>query len=136
MASEADSAPADLKTVPKPVALRDQTMALIALQSFEGSFSFTPALAALFGSPLTSLKARLQGLLPSVAGLSEEQRNRLWATLLAVGMFERKFAREREMWELVVDKAKGWMFGLDGVQYEDVERSKKLVDDLLDELVT
>ena len=36
------------------------------------------------------------------------------STLLAVGLFERELARERDVWELVVEKARGWIIKLVG----------------------
>jgi len=114
-----------------PQVLRERTLALVALQTFEGSFPFTSALAALLGTTLVPLEAKLRGVLPTVAGLNEEQRRSVWATLLAVGMFEGELVNERDVWELVVEKAKDWITTLNGV---DVETGVKLVMKALDEV--
>jgi hypothetical protein len=52
--------------------------------------------------------------LPPISDVDEEQRKRLCTTLLAVCSFERELARERDVWELVVEKARGWVSGLVG----------------------
>jgi hypothetical protein len=113
------------------LAPHERTTRLIALQTFEGSFSLTPALATLLGTTLTNLEAKLKEFVPTLTGLSEEQRKILWATVLAVGMFERKLTVERDVWELVVEKARAWMVGLVGVGYKDVEMAEGLVGEVL-----
>jgi hypothetical protein len=65
------------------------------------------------------------------SGLSEEVRRKLWATVLVVGMFEMRLGGERDVWELVVEKAKAWMRVAAGVGYGDVERSGGLVGEVL-----
>jgi hypothetical protein len=89
-------------------------MTLVTLQSFEGFFPFTPALAAVLGISFNHLEAKLNEILPPVASLNEEQRKCLFATLLAVRLFERDLARQRDVWELVVEKARNWITGLVG----------------------
>jgi hypothetical protein len=113
------------------LAPRERTIGLITLQTFEGSFRLTPTLATLLGTTLTDLQAKLTEFVPTLTGLSEEQRKSLWATVLAVGMFERKLAAEKDVWELVVEKARAWMAELVGVGYNDVERSGELVGEAL-----
>jgi hypothetical protein len=54
---------------------------------------------------------------------------RVWATLLAVVVFEKELADEKDVWELVVDKARAWMVALDRVQKESVEKWVRLVWD-------
>ena len=108
-------------------------MALVALQTFDGSFPFSLALASLLGTtPLTSLEAKCRELLPSLDGVNEDERKRLWATLLAVVVFEQELASKRDVWELVVEKVRSWMAGLVRMWYTSVEKLEKVVCKLLD----
>jgi hypothetical protein len=92
---------------------KDRVKALIDLQSFEGSFSLTPALASTLQVPLNDLEAKLKAFTPIGSGkLGEQDTTKLWATLLAVCMFESKLGAERDTWELVVEKANSWLSGL------------------------
>ena len=62
-----------------------------------------------------------------IAGqLSEKTVKEVWATVLAVTMFEVRLASERDVWELVVGKARVWMKGLKGLGSADVEKLEKL----------
>jgi len=126
-----DRAPSHVGTGIQSLAPHERTTRLIALQTFEGSFYLTPALATLLGTTLMNLEAKLKEFVPTLTGLSEEQRKILWATVLAVGMFERKLTVERDVWELVVEKARAWMVGLVGVGYKDIEMSEGLVGEVL-----
>ncbi len=58
--------------------------------------------------------------MPSDAGLSLEHRKKVWATVLAIKLFETQLAGERSVWQLVVDKGRAWMKGLTGVGAEDI----------------
>jgi len=95
------------ETRAQPLSLR--TKALIDLQTFEGFFVLDPALAALLGIFITVLEARLKCFAPSNMGLSQEHRKSVWATVLAIRLFETQLAGEWSVWQLVVDKAKAWM---------------------------
>ena len=68
-----------------------------------------PALAALLGVPIADLEAKLQNFLPNDVLMSQERRRSLWATVLAIRLFETQQAGERSVWELVVKKARVWM---------------------------
>jgi hypothetical protein len=110
---------------------REQAKALIALQGFEGSFPLSASLAAIIGAPLQDLEARLTQFAPvAVSGLKAEEERRLWATVLAVSVFEGKLAGEAEMWELVVEKARGWITGLSAGD-ENVKRLERLAGEVL-----
>ena len=105
---------------PTPQQPRERTTALIALQAFEGMFSLTPALASLLGIPLATLLAKLAEAEP---GVQDDLRKTVWATVLAVWTFENKLAAQRDVWELVVEKARAWLtaFG-----EEDIKKLEKL----------
>jgi hypothetical protein len=95
----------------EPATPHDRTMALIALQKFEGSFPLTPALTKLLGLDLGSVGTKLSACSLT---LSEELERGLLATLLTVGMLEGKLEEEREVWDLVVEKARSWVEEMSG----------------------
>jgi hypothetical protein len=111
---------------------KDRVKALIDLQSFEGSFSLTATLASTLQVPLIDLEAKLKAFTPTGSGkLGEQDKTKLWATLLAVCMFESKLGAERDMWELVVEKANDWISGLSSVQSTDMDKLRDLAREVL-----
>ncbi|ORY08344.1 von Willebrand factor type A domain-domain-containing protein [Clohesyomyces aquaticus] len=85
-----------------PKSPTDTLHTLISLQTFSGSFSPSPSLLSLLSLTPEVFKTQI-----SVLGLSEEQL----ATALAVVYFENKLAEFQGSWELVVEKARGWLEG-------------------------
>ena len=134
----APSAPGAVVTVTQlqthTVTTKDRVKALINLQSFEGSFLLTAALASALQVPLIDLEAKLKAFTPPTGSgkLGEQDKAKLWATSLAVCMFKSKLGSERDMWELVVEKAKHWIDGLlSSVQSADVGRLRGLAREVL-----
>jgi len=111
--------------------LSSKTKSLIDLQTFEGSFVLDSALAALLGVSITILDGRLTWLPANVVGLSAERRKKVWATVLAIKLFEKQLAGERSVWQLVVDKAKAWLGVVDGVSVEDISQMEKMAGEVL-----
>ena len=66
-----------------------------------------------------------------VPGLSLEHGKQLWATVLAIKLFETQLAGERSVWQLVVDKGRAWMRGLAGVRAEDITLLEKMAGEVL-----
>lgn len=81
--------------------LRQSMHTLIALQTFSGAWAWDEALFSILGIGEASVFKEELG------GPSAEVR----ATALAVAWLERKVPGEKGVWEMVVDKAKGWMKG-------------------------
>jgi hypothetical protein len=116
-------------TTRDPSTPHDRTMALIALQTFEGSFPLTPALVRLLGLDLEFVETKLSACSLT---LKEEIKKSLLATLLTVGMLEGKLEEERDVWDLVVEKARSWVEEMSGVQGAAVlETLQKLAEELL-----
>jgi hypothetical protein len=113
--------------------LSQQTRALIKLQMYEGHFLLTTELAELVGVPVEDLHEMLEQFLPSDPGLSDEIVVRLWATVLAVKLFEGTMAGEKSVWVLVVEKAKAWMRGLPHVNEEDIQALEMMAETMLSE---
>ena len=100
---------------------------MINLQTFEGCFVLDSGLAALLGVSVSVLEAELNKFVSP--GLSLESRKKVWATVLAVKLFETKLVGERGVWQLVVDKARTWIGGVVGV--EDVDLLEKMAGEVL-----
>lgn len=111
----------------QPLSLK--TKSLIDLQTFDGCFILNSALASLLGVSISSLEARLASD-NNHAGLSPELRKKIWATVLAIKLFETQLVRERSVWQLVVDKARAWMVAA-GVGVEDITRLEKMAGEAL-----
>lgn len=71
---------------------------LISLQTFDGSWKWTAKLFVLLGVDEEKVKGVLAGLDETVM-----------ATVLAVGFLEGMMPEEGGTWEMVVEKAKGWL---------------------------
>jgi hypothetical protein len=117
------------ETGPQPLSLR--TGALINLQTSEGCFVLDPALAALLCVSITVLEAKLSCFTPSNVGFSPERKRSIWATMLAIKLFETQLAGERSIWQLVVDKARTWMRESAIVGDADINELEKLVGEVL-----
>lgn len=107
------------------------TNALIDIQTYEGSFRLDSALAAMLGVSMPDLEAKLAMcfLSDSSSNLTEEQKREVWATVVAIKVFETRLAGERNVWELVVDKAKVWVRIMMG--NGDVKVLEKLAGEVL-----
>jgi hypothetical protein len=75
--------------------------ALINLQTFSGAWAWDQALFSILGIAQESV------LKDELGGPNAEVR----ATALAVAWLEKKVPQEKGVWEMVVEKAKGWMKG-------------------------
>lgn len=118
------------ETEAQPLSLR--TKALIDLQTFEGCFVFNQTLAASLGVSITDLEAKLSRFMPSDMELSQERRRSVWATVLAIRLFETQLVGERNVWQLVVDKAKAWLQESGIVNDTDVQELEMLAKEVLD----
>ncbi len=82
------------------------------------------ALATLLGVSLSDLEAKLMMfVVPSSSSNSDMTgRKKVWATVLAVKLFETRLAGERSVWQLVVDKARVWIAGMGVGDIAQLER--------------
>lgn len=116
------------ETAAQPLSLK--TKALIDLQTYEGCFVLDSALATLLGVSITDLETKLSCFTACNTDLSQHKRS-VWATLLAIKVFETQLAGERSVWQLVVDKARTWMRELGTVEDADVNELEKLAYEVL-----
>ncbi|EON68733.1 hypothetical protein W97_07991 [Coniosporium apollinis CBS 100218] len=100
----------------------DKARDLIELQTFEGFWEWMPELL-------------------SVLGVTEERMAEMWtrvgwmdrrtfATLTVVAFFEGKLGDERDVWELVVGKARAWLEG----EMEEIGDGKTTVEEVLEKV--
>ena len=86
-------------------AVRDPLDIIISLQHFTGFWEFKKELLSVCGigknGPANTMLASASSGQPS--------RGQVWATMLAITFLERKMTSEKDTWELIVDKAKGWL---------------------------
>ena len=93
------SAP-EIKAASLPQTVEEKMHELISLQMFDGSWQWVDRLCAVLHIQEDIVKATLVGLQETVM-----------ATLLAVAFLEGKMSDQEGVWEMVVQKAKGWLEG-------------------------
>ena len=98
------SAPVAAGQAPKAQTTEDRMHALIALQEFDGSWAWVEQLFAVLGMDEMKLRAVCES-----AGLADGGEVR--ATMVAVAFLQAKAKAEEEVWEMVVEKAMGWLKG-------------------------
>lgn len=92
---------------------RDPLDTIISLQNFTGFWEFKKELLSVCGIG----KSAAAGTMLASASSGQPSRGQVWATILAIAFLERKMTSEKDTWELIVDKAKGWLQG-QGVNME------------------
>lgn len=92
--------------------------ALIALQTFEGSWAWTAELFAVLGVSENDERLDLEALNRLIPRAPVDKTAA--ATALAIAYFEKKLSGDEEVWELVVEKARGWLEGK--VRVEEANR--------------
>lgn len=97
--------------------LEDRMYALIALQSFEGSWEWNDQLLAVLdvegGSALAATTPNF------------DMGERVRATVLAIAFLEGRLPKEVEAWDLVVEKARLWLTGEVG---DDAAKVEKMIE--------
>jgi Vault protein inter-alpha-trypsin domain/von Willebrand factor type A domain len=87
------------ETADPPMTNEEKMLELVSLQSFDGSWQMTNKFLLTLGLNEAMLTALLQ------------LENTVVATLVAVGFLECKVPEEEGVWEMIVEKAKGWLDG-------------------------
>jgi hypothetical protein len=82
-------------------ATKDPQQALVELQTFEGFWVWTPAICAILGVEKSAIDSKYASIDKNVL-----------ATALTVRYFEVKLAKDKDGWEMIVEKAKGWLEGV------------------------
>jgi phage tail tube protein FII len=75
-------------------------MQLISLQSFDGSYTLSEKFAVIVGKSLEEIKGGA-----SKANLQEQ----VFTTALAISFYVTKMSGEKDVWELIVNKARKWL---------------------------
>ena len=116
MESDSDTASISSPTRNHP-SHSDQVRALIDLNNFDGSWTSSARLVKILGADFDAIKHW------KPAGWSEMQRT----TAVVVAFLEVRMSGEQEVWEMVVEKARGWLVaGLSKRAEEGVEEVKGL----------
>lgn len=82
---------------------------IIALQNFDGSWNLNDALLALLGVTRDELCNRLKEIFQGQTSMSQSLTDKVQATAAAAVFLEVKVQEEKDVWEMVVEKAKGWI---------------------------
>ena len=92
---------------------------IISLQRFQGFWELEQKLLNVCGVTRSAATSTILAKALSDKG----SQMKVWATIIAITFLERKMAGEKETWELVVDKAKGWLHS-NGVEVaQEMERN-------------
>ena len=98
------SEPVAAGQAPKAQTIEGRMHALIGLQAFDGSWAWVEQFFAVLGMDEVRLKAVCES-----AGLADG--GKVEATIVAVAFLQTKAKAEEEVWEMVVEKAMGWLKG-------------------------
>lgn len=98
----------------------DPLQRIVALQTFEGFRELERELLVVVGVRGENWKRNGNGN-GDLFDVPEGLEKRMWATFLAVTFLEVRMGGEREAWEMVVEKAKGWLVGVGVGEGEKVE---------------
>ncbi|KAI5296623.1 hypothetical protein KEM52_005574 [Ascosphaera acerosa] len=98
---------------------------IISMQAFDGSWAWTSELRSRLGEALA--ETMFQGFLRHHRDFSDDYV----ATLVAIVYLESKYANERELWDLVVTKARLWLQS----QRQEKDSPQKAVEDHIAEVV-
>ena len=102
---------------PNSKTLHENMMALIALQSASGHFVEHKIIGDIIGKPLEELKAQVPDSKPeSLAS---------WITAIVIAFLELKCLAEKDLWEMIVEKAKAVV-----LDFELIEKAKNIVTQL------
>lgn len=108
---------------PDPSTNVEKMHALIELQNFDGSWELSSQLLKLIGVTEEEL-ARI------FADKGIDERKALTATVVAIAFLEAKVTDEEDVWEMVVEKAKGWLIGKVGTDSdleEEIAQAKSFL---------
>lgn len=112
-----------------PLSPSDQVLySLIALQTFAGFWELSDEVVNTLCIPRERLGLLDNTVIGGKAGAADDNQN-LWVTLLVVRFLETYMQEEKDVWDLVIDKAREWLSERelkDGAE-EEVDRVLKEV---------
>ena len=111
---------------PPPIRRGDALGRIISLQRFQGFWELDHALLDVCGVAQSAAAGTMQSS-------TEPLRKTVWATVLAIVFLERVLPADKEAWELVVDKAEGWLQN-SGVHNLQAEMERSPLKELLAEI--
>ena len=107
---------------------QDPLDAIISLQCFQGFWHLEQRLLNVCGVA----KSAATSTILANASSAQSSHAKMWATIIAITFLERKMAGEKDAWELIVDKAKGWLQdnGVDAAQEMETNPLKALLSEI------
>lgn len=113
--ASAGAVPQAQRTPPQPPTTPRQILSLLlTLQSFNGAFPYHSPMLSWLGIPVSVFRSAEAGLSASVSATLDGETTGadVLATALTIVYMESKLALFRDEWELVVEKARGWLEGV------------------------
>ncbi|KAG0012461.1 hypothetical protein BGZ80_011715 [Entomortierella chlamydospora] len=119
-ASESKKTSEIKKASSKPALSGSKLEILVELQTFEGCWEWEEQLFSCINILLAQAEKMAK---------DNGWDQKVVATALAIAYFEKKLAKEKDTWELVTDKAKGWLEGQIGQDQADaaLEKAEELI---------
>ncbi|KAF2743793.1 hypothetical protein M011DRAFT_489523 [Sporormia fimetaria CBS 119925] len=85
---------------------------IVRLQTFEGFWEYSSALL----TALTLDEKEVKKAMASLADLTEKQvKQKAFMTCLVIAFLEFKLAGKKDVWDLIAEKARNWLDGVEGV---------------------
>jgi hypothetical protein len=114
---DVDSVAVEARAPAKAQTMEDRMHMLIALQEFDGSWKWESQLWTVLGMDEVKLES-----ICKLAGVVDDGKIR--ATIAAVAFLQTKARAEEEVWEMLVEKAMGWLNGkIDTEQLKKVKEA-------------
>ena len=114
---DVDSAAVEAGAPAKARTMEDRMHALIALQEFDGSWKWESRLWTVLGMDEVKLKS-----ICKLAGVLDD--GKIQATIAALAFLQTKARAEKEVWEMIIEKAMGWLNGkVDAEQLKKVKEA-------------
>jgi hypothetical protein len=110
----------DKKTteLPRELSDSDTVLALISRQDFDGWWEPSKTLAAIIGIEEEVLEVPKKAMKKKIKDKNENKQGKVWTTVVVVVVLEEKMQTGRDVWDLVVEKARGWLAGQEGFDLE------------------
>ena len=90
-----------------PASDSDKVHELIGLQNFEGYWEYNQELGRIFGDEI-SILMKIKSAMKTERKAADEAM-KVWVTCTVIAYLKKRFRTEEGVWELVVEKARGWV---------------------------
>ena len=107
--------------LPQELCDSDKVLVLISRQDFDGWWEPSKALAGVIGIKEEVLEAPKQATTiqkKKIKDRNGKEQGKVWTTVVVVVFLEEKVQTERDVWDLVVEKARDWLAKQEGFDME------------------